>query len=232
MGRRLPLAPDALAPPEAAATLRLHEIYTSVQGESTWVGVPCTFVRLSRCNLRCRWCDTPQAFSGGEVRDVGSLLATLADTARSVVEITGGEPMLQPAVLPLMRALCDAGFTVLLETSGERDIAPVDPRVHRIMDLKAPGSGESDKNRWENLAHLGARDDVKVVLADRADYEWARDVIRREALAEKVRAVLFSAVHGELDPATLVEWILEDALPVRFQLQLHKVVWGAEAEGV
>ena len=230
--RALPVVPAEILGDASTQTLRVHEIYTSVQGESTWVGVPCTFVRLSRCNLHCRWCDTPQAFTGGELRTLSAILEEVLATGAPTVELTGGEPLLQAGALPLLTALCDAGLRVLLETSGERDISGVDPRVHRIMDLKAPGSGEVDKNRWENLVHLGPQDEVKIVLADRADYEWAREVVRREALPEKVRAVLFSAVHGELDPRALVDWILQDGLAVRFQLQLHKVVWGADAEGV
>jgi len=149
-----------------------------------------------------------------------------------LVLVTGGEPLLQPGALPLMRELCDAGRTVMLETSGERDVSGVDPRVHRVVDLKAPGSGESDKNRWANLPLLGARDQVKVVLADRADYEWARSVIAAERLPERVGEVLLSPVHGELAPRELVAWVLEDGLRVRVQLQLHKLIWGADAQGV
>jgi len=148
------------------------------------------------------------------------------------VLVTGGEPLLQPAVLPLLRELCDAGREVLLETSGERDIAPVDPRVHRIVDFKPPGSGEVERNRWENVAHLGPRDEVKMVLSDREDYAWARAVLREHALADRVGTVLLSPVWGELEPRELAAWILEDGLPVRMQLQLHKVVWGATAQGV
>ena len=149
-----------------------------------------------------------------------------------LVELTGGEPLLQPAAIPLLRGLCDAGRTVLLETSGERDISQVDPRVHRIMDLKAPGSEESHRNRWENLEHLTERDEVKIVLADRADYEWAKHVVEEHHLENRVRAVLLSPVWGELDPKDLVRWVLEDDLPVRVQIQMHKVIWGADAEGV
>jgi 7-carboxy-7-deazaguanine synthase len=213
-------------------TLRVHEIYASIQGESTFAGVPCAFVRLTGCNLRCVWCDTPQAFYEGtrmtraEVRDRALALGT------PLVELTGGEPLLQPGALPLMTELADAGRTVLVETSGERDIAGVDPRVHRIVDLKAPGSGESHRNRWENVPLLTKRDEVKIVLADRADYEWARDVIRREGLADRTGAVLLSCVHGALDARDVVAWILADALPVRFQVQMHKVIWPADARGV
>ena len=149
-----------------------------------------------------------------------------------LVELTGGEPLLQAGAIPLLSELCDAGRTVLLETSGERDISEVDPRVHRIMDLKAPGSGESERNRWQNIEHLNKRDEVKIVLADRADYEWAKGVIEAHKLVDRVNAVLFSPVWGELDPQDLVKWVLEDDLPVRVQMQLHKVIWGADKQGV
>jgi 7-carboxy-7-deazaguanine synthase len=196
-----------------AEQIRVHEIYASIQGESTFAGLPCTFVRLSRCNLRCRWCDTPQAFEGG-------------------TQMARTEPLLQAGAIPLLRELCDAGRTVLLETSGERDISMVDPRVHRIMDLKAPGSDESHRNRWENIAHLTHRDEVKIVLADRTDYEWAKAVIEEHGLADRVNEVLLSPVWGELDPKDLVAWVLRDDLQVRVQIQMHKVIWDADAEGV
>jgi 7-carboxy-7-deazaguanine synthase len=213
-------------------TLVVHELYASIQGESSFAGLPCTFVRLTGCNLRCAWCDTPQAFHGGTRLPRSEVLARALATGTTLVELTGGEPLLQPGALPLLRELCDAGRTVLLETSGERDISGVDPRVHRIVDLKAPGSGVSQRNRWENLAHLTKRDELKLVLASRADYEWARDVIRRESLAERCGCVLLSAVAGGPAPRDVVAWLLEDALPVRFQLQLHKVIWGAATTGV
>lgn len=216
----------------SSETLVIHEIYRSLQGESTFAGLPCAFVRLSACNLRCRWCDTPEAFTGGTRMPVADVVTRALALNTPLVEVTGGEPLLQAAVHPLMRALCDAGKTVLLETSGERDISGVDPRVRRIVDLKAPGSGESPRNRWENLPHLCAQDEVKFVLADRTDYEWARDVIRREALHQRAGTVLLSCVHGELDPRDLAAWVLDDALPVRVQVQLHKVIWGADAKGV
>jgi 7-carboxy-7-deazaguanine synthase len=149
-----------------------------------------------------------------------------------LVELTGGEPLLQEGAIPLLRELCDAGRTVLLETSGERDISRVDPRVHRIMDLKAPGSGESQRNRWENVAHLSSRDEVKIVLADRADYEWAKGVIEEHGLERRVNEVLLSPVWGELDPKDLVKWVLEDDMPVRVQIQMHKVIWDADTQGV
>lgn len=212
--------------------IRIHEIYASIQGESTFAGVPCTFVRLSRCNLRCRWCDTPQAFEGGTMMSRGEVLEKALAFGTPLVELTGGEPLLQAGAIPLLRELCDAGRTVLLETSGERDISAVDPRVHRIVDLKAPGSDESHRNRWENIEHLTARDEVKIVLADRADYDWAKDVIVKHDLAARVHEVLLSPVWGELDPKDLVAWVLDDGLPVRVQVQMHKVIWDAETQGV
>jgi 7-carboxy-7-deazaguanine synthase len=212
--------------------LLIHEIYASIQGESSFAGLPCTFVRTTGCNLRCSWCDTTQAFHGGEKLARDEVLRRALAFHTPLVELTGGEPLLQPAVLPLMRALCDAGKTVLIETSGERDISAVDPRVHRIVDVKAPGSGESARVRYENFAHLHGRDELKFVLKDREDYEWARALLARERLAERVKHVLFSPVHGVLDPRLLVDWILADALDVRVNLQLHKYVWGAEVQGV
>ena len=212
--------------------LRIHEIYESIQGESTFAGLPCTFVRLSRCNLRCRWCDTPQAFEGGTLMPLGEVLEKALSFGTPLVELTGGEPLLQAGALPLLAELCDAGRTVLLETSGERDISRVDPRVHRIMDLKAPGSDESERNRWENIEHLTKRDEVKIVLADRADYDWAKARIVEHRLDERVNQVLLSPVWGELDPKDLVAWVLEDDLPVRVQIQMHKVIWDAETQGV
>jgi 7-carboxy-7-deazaguanine synthase len=212
--------------------LIIHEIYASIQGESSFAGLPCTFVRTTGCNLRCSWCDTPQAFHGGSKLARADVLAQVLALHTPLVELTGGEPLLQAAVLPLMRELCDAGKTVLIETSGERDIAAIDPRVHRIVDLKAPGSGESARNRWENLAHLTSRDELKMVLKDRADYEWAREQLTTRGLSERVKHVLFSPVHGVLDPRELVSWVLADQLPVRVNLQLHKYVWGADTQGV
>lgn len=216
----------------ATETLVVHEIYRSIQGESSFAGLPCTFVRLTGCNLRCSWCDTPQAFHGGTRMARQDVLEKALSMATPLVELTGGEPLLQAQTRPLMRELCDAGKRVLIETSGERDIGEIDPRVVRIMDLKAPGSGESARNRWQNIPLLTQNDEVKVVLLDRADYEWARDIIVREALHERVREVLLSAVHGKLDTRHLVDWVLEDQLPVRVQLQLHKYIWGADAQGV
>jgi 7-carboxy-7-deazaguanine synthase len=213
-------------------TLVVHEIYKSVQGESTFVGVPCAFVRLTGCNLRCAWCDTPQAFYKGTRKKRSEVLAEALALGTPLVELTGGEPLLQPGAIPLLRELCDAGRTVLLETSGEADVSRVDARVHKIMDLKAPGSGESHRNRWENLEHLTARDEIKFVLAGRQDYDWMRAVIRDRDLSTCGATLLASSVWGKLAPKDLVAWVLEDALPVRVQVQLHKVIWGAEAQGV
>jgi 7-carboxy-7-deazaguanine synthase len=212
--------------------LLIHEIYPSIQGESSFAGLPCCFVRTTGCNLRCSWCDTPQAFHGGTKLSRAEVLQRALAFGTPLVEVTGGEPLLQPAVLPLLSELCDAGKTVLLETSGERDISQVDPRVHRIVDLKAPGSGESAKVRWENLHHLTPRDELKIVLADRPDYEWARALIQREGLGTRVRELLLSPVHGVLDPRELVRWVLEDKLEARVNLQLHKYIWGQDAQGV
>ncbi|HVZ34960.1 MAG TPA: radical SAM protein [Polyangiaceae bacterium] len=212
--------------------LVIHEIYASIQGESSFAGLPCAFVRTTGCNLRCSWCDTPQAFHGGEKLARAEVLRCALALNTPLVEVTGGEPLLQAGVIPLLRELCDAGKTVLIETSGERDISAIDPRVHRIVDVKAPGSGESAKNRLENLSLLTPRDELKLVLADRADYEWARALTVREALHARVKHVLFSPVHGVLDPRELVAWVLADALPVRVNLQLHKYVWGPATPGV
>lgn len=213
-------------------TLVVHEIYASIQGESTFAGLPCTFVRLTGCDLRCAWCDTPHAFFRGERLARGEVRARALALGTQVVELTGGEPLLQPGTFPLLQELCDAGRTVLLETSGAADVSRVDPRVHRIMDLKPPASGESHRNRWDNLRHLTQRDEIKFVLADRADYEWMREVVRAHGLLERVGTVLASCVSGNLAPARLVEWVLEDWLAVRVQLQLHKYIWGPNAAGV
>ena len=213
-------------------TLVVHEIYRSIQGESTFAGLACTFVRLTGCNLRCVWCDTPQAFYGGTGLRRADVFAQALALGTPLVELTGGEPLLQPGAIPLMRELCDAGRTVLVETSGEADVSRVDPRVHKIMDLKAPGSGEERRNRWSNLEHLHAGDEIKFVLADRVDYEWMRGVIRERKLDTLGVALLASTVWGKLAAKDLVAWTLEDALPVRVQVQMHKVIWGADAQGV
>jgi 7-carboxy-7-deazaguanine synthase len=213
-------------------TLVIHEIYVSIQGESSFAGLPCTFVRTTGCNLRCTWCDTPQAFYGGERMRRGDVLSRAVATGTALVELTGGEPLLQPGVHVLLGELCDAGRTVLLETSGEADLRDVDPRVHKIMDIKAPGSGEVSRNRWSNLERITERDELKFVLADRVDYEFMRDVIRDRRLGERTQHLLASTVFGRLAPSELVRWVLADGLRVRVQLQLHKHIWAPDAKGV
>ncbi len=213
-------------------SLVVHEIYASVQGESSFVGLPCTFVRLTGCNLRCAWCDTEQAFKGGKRMRRDDVREAALRFGTPLIELTGGEPLLQPGSIPLLREFCDSGRTVLVETSGEADVSRVDPRVHKIMDLKAPGSGESHRNRWSNLTFLTARDEIKFVLADRIDYEWMRGVMTERRLLEIGCTLLASPVWGKLDPKDLVRWVLEDGLNVRVQVQLHKVIWGAAAQGV
>ena len=205
--------------------LRLTEIFHSLQGEASRAGLPTVFVRLTGCPLRCVWCDTTYSFTGGEPATVASVLAEVAQYPVRQVCVTGGEPLAQEECLPLLSALCDAGYDVSLETSGALDIAAVDPRVARIMDLKAPDSGESDKNRWENLAFLTPRDEIKIVVASRADYEWAREAIRTHKL-DAICPVLLSPAAGLVDATALADWILADGLDVRFQMQLHKLLWG------
>ena len=213
-------------------TLVIHEIYASIQGESTFAGLPCAFVRTTGCNLRCVWCDTPQAFHGGTRMTRQDVLSRALGLGTPLVELTGGEPLLQPGVFPLMTELCDAGRTVLVETSGEADVARVDGRVHKIMDLKCPGSGEAHRNRWTNLDHVHAGDEIKFVLADRRDYEWARTQIRERRLADRTPHLLLSTVFGRLAPRDVVAWVLQDRLTVRVQLQMHKYIWEPEATGV
>ena len=217
---------------EHEKTLTVNELYLSIQGESTWVGRPCVFVRLTFCDLRCTYCDTEYAFYEGKKRILGDILEAVATYDCRLVEITGGEPLLQKNVLPLMAMLCDAGYTVLLETSGAHDISKVDARVHRIMDLKTPGSGEVDKNCWANIDYLTLRDEVKFVIGSREDYEWAREKVQCYDLAPRCHAVLFSPIFGRIDPRQIVEWILEDKLNVRFQLQMHKFIWSPVQRGV
>jgi 7-carboxy-7-deazaguanine synthase len=212
--------------------LTIHEIYKSVQGESTFAGLPCTFIRLTFCDLRCSWCDTEYAFYEGNKKTLPEIFLEVKKLDCPLVEVTGGEPLLQPASIVLLQTLCDLGYRVLLETGGHRDISPVDPRVVRIMDLKCPDSGMSDKNLWENITHLSLNDEVKCVIASRADYEWARGKVLNYDLTNKVRAVLFSAVFGKIHPREIVDWILEDNLAVRFQLQMHKFIWDPKQKGV
>ncbi|UCC25079.1 MAG: radical SAM protein [Gemmatimonadales bacterium] len=222
---------------ETPPFLRVTEVFHSIQGESTWAGMPCTFIRLTGCPLRCVWCDTTYSFHGGERRTIDELVAEAKGIGTLLVEVTGGEPLAHPNAFVLIRRLLDDGFTVLVETSGAVDVSPRDPRCHLIMDLKCPGSGEVDKNLWSNLDHLSARDEVKFVIADRADYEWTREVIRERGLGSRVRdealrALLVSPVHGAVDLRALAGWILEDRLPVRLQLQLHKYIWDPDTKGV
>ncbi|MCA1799160.1 MAG: 7-carboxy-7-deazaguanine synthase QueE [Xanthomonadaceae bacterium] len=207
--------------------MRITEIFHSLQGEADAVGWPTVFVRLTGCPLRCNYCDTAYAFHGGRKVEQDQVVADIAALGTHHVCVTGGEPLAQPACLPLLSTLCDAGHAVSLETSGALNIAPVDPRVTIVMDLKTPASGEHERNRWENIEHLKPSDQLKFVVCSRADYEWARDAVTSRALADRCQ-VLFSPAWGELEPAELAAWILADRLPVRFQLQLHKVLWGNE----
>ena len=221
----------------APGTLRITEIFHSIQGESTWAGLPCTFVRLTGCPLRCVWCDTEYAFHGGETLAIDDVMETVRGIGTPLVEITGGEPLIQQGAFDLAEQLLEEGFTVLVETSGALDVAPLDPRAHKIMDLKCPGSGEVERNLWSNLDHLTARDEVKFVVADREDYKWARGVIRDRRLDKAVvdgrlRALLISPAWDAIDFQELAGWILEDGLPVRLQPQLHKLIWGPDTPGV
>lgn len=218
----------AVAPgADAESRLRISEIFLSLQGEADAVGWPTVFVRLTGCPLRCRWCDTAYAFEGGQWHGIDDTLAQVAQHGARHVCVTGGEPLAQRRCLVLLQRLCDAGYAVSLETSGALDVGGVDARVRKVLDLKAPGSGESARNRWENLALLRAQDQVKFVLADRGDYDWACAVLREHGLNARCM-VLFSPVYGELVPADLAQWILDDKLDVRFQLQLHKLLWGEQ----
>ena len=230
---------DGASPPEAGPEpwLRITEIFHSIQGESTWAGVLCTFVRITGCPLRCTWCDTAYAFTGGERMTLAEIVARVREVGTPVVEVTGGEPLAHAHAFPLVRMLLNDGFTVLVETSGAFDVAPLDPRAHKIMDLKCPGSGECGRNLWANLDHLTGRDEVKFVVKDREDYEWTRQVVRERGLDRRVTdgtlgALLVSPVWGEVDLEALAGWILEDRLQVRFQVQLHKTIWGPTRMGV
>jgi 7-carboxy-7-deazaguanine synthase len=217
---------------EHTKTLTINEIYHSIQGESTWAGEPCVFVRLTFCDLRCNYCDTEYAFYEGRKQTLQEIVDAVAAFQCPLVEITGGEPLLQKNVLSLMTILADAGQTVLLETSGAHDISKVDPRVHRIMDLKTPGSGECARNLFSNIEHLTKGDEVKFVIGSREDYDWSRAQVGRYALTQRCGAVLFSPIFGRIDPREIVEWILADKLPVRFQLQMHKFIWTPTERGV
>jgi len=211
-----------------AGRLRVTEIFHSIQGEADAIGWRTVFVRLTGCPLRCVWCDTEYAFHGGDWRAIDDILAEVAAHGARHVCVTGGEPLAQKRCLILLQKLCDAGYDVSLETSGALDVGAVDPRVRKVMDLKAPGSGESARNLWSNLDHLQAHDQIKIVIASRADYEWACAKLVEHALAERCM-VLFSPVHGAVEPRELAEWIIADKLPVRFQLQLHKLLWNDAA---
>lgn len=212
--------------------LTINEIFYSIQGESTYAGRPCVFVRLTACDLRCSWCDTPYAFHEGRRIGVDEVVGEVERYRCRLVEVTGGEPLLQEEVYPLMARLLAGGHTVMLETGGHVSIARVPPEVVTIVDVKCPGSGEVARNDWMNLERLRPHDEVKFVVKDRADYEFARDVLGRYELDRRAAAVLFSPVHGVLDPKELSAWVLEDRLPVRVQLQIHKYIWGADARGV
>ncbi|MCS7022718.1 MAG: 7-carboxy-7-deazaguanine synthase QueE [Gemmataceae bacterium] len=212
--------------------LLIHEIYRSIQGESTFAGLPCVFIRLAVCDLRCVWCDTPHAFAQGEIRPRVEVVRQALSYGCPLVEVTGGEPLLQPEVYPLMQELADAGVTVLLETSGAHDVSAVDPRVHIIMDLKCPDSGECARNWWPNLQHLKPSDQIKFVIASRRDWEWTVHTIRHYDLQERFTC-LVSPAFGRITPLEIVTWLLESGLQkVRFQLQLHKYVWDPTARGV
>jgi 7-carboxy-7-deazaguanine synthase len=212
--------------------LTVNEIFYSIQGESTYAGRPCVFVRLTACDLRCSWCDTPYAFHEGRKAEIEDVLREVRTHGCPLVEITGGEPLLQEDVYPLMSRLLGSGHTVLVETGGHLSIERVPREAVRIIDVKCPASGEAHRNDWANLDRLAPHDQVKFVIQDRQDYEFARDVARQHALADRCAAVLFSPVHGVLDPKTLAAWVLEDRLPVRVQLQIHKYIWGADVRGV
>ncbi len=212
---------------DTPAELRLTEIFHSLQGETSRTGLPTVFIRLAGCPLRCDWCDTPYSFTGGETWTIADILDKVAGYGTPYVTVTGGEPLAQKNCLLLLTALCNAGYDVSLETSGALDVAGVDPRVSRIMDIKPPASGESDRNHWENLSVLNRNDEIKFVLADREDYEWSLAVMRRDDFPREV-PVLFSPVHGKLEARTLAEWMLADKVAARLQIQLHKHLWGEE----
>jgi 7-carboxy-7-deazaguanine synthase len=212
--------------------LRINEIFHSLQGESTFAGRPCVVVRLTGCDLRCSWCDTPYAFTEGRSRSVEEVVGEVAAYGCDLVEITGGEPLLQEDVYPLMARLIEGGFTVLLETGGHRSVARVPDAVVKVLDIKCPGSGAAHTTDWANLARLGARDEIKFVIADRADYDYATEILLRHDLGRRCGAVLFSPAYGAVDAKQLAAWVLADRLPVRVQLQLHKIIWGPGVRGV
>lgn len=211
--------------PADTVNLRISEIFFSLQGETSRAGLPTVFVRLTGCPLRCGYCDTGYAFYGGESLAISAILTEVASYVPHYVTVTGGEPLAQKECLTLLRLLCDAGYSVSLETSGALDVSKVDTRVSRILDIKTPGSGEAEKNQWSNLDHLTRHDEVKFVLCDEADYQWAVEAIRERKL-DLICPILLSPVYDKLDSATLAEWVLRDRLPVRVQIQLHKLLWG------
>jgi 7-carboxy-7-deazaguanine synthase len=213
-------------------TLRITEIYHSIQGESTWAGLPCTFIRLARCNLRCTWCDTAYSFHGGTSTPLDDILTQCKTYDCSLVEITGGEPLAQRECIDLAQALIAEGYTVLIETSGSLPIAPLPAEVIKIMDLKCPGSGECAKNDYSNIDELSPLDEVKFVITNREDYDWAKEQVEKYDLIARCNAVLFSPVFSIIDPKDIVNWITEDALQVRFQLQMHKFIWPPDQKGV
>jgi len=208
--------------------LRITEIFVSLQGETTFAGLPTVFVRLTGCPLRCGYCDTAYAFSGGSIMAIDEIVAAVGACGVRHVTVTGGEPLAQPGALALLERLCEAGFRVSLETSGALDVSGVDRRVAKILDLKTPGSGEVARNLWSNLAHCGPDDQVKFVICDRSDYEWAKLKCDELRLGERFGEVLFSPAAPAIEPRVLADWIIADRLPVRFQLQLHKILWGNE----
>ncbi len=211
--------------------LKINEIYFSVQGESSRAGLPCVFVRLTYCNLRCTYCDTEYAFYEGEDRSVDEIINEVKKYDCNLVEITGGEPLVQEESINLMKKLCNEGFDVMLETAGNMPISNIDDRVNIIMDLKCPSSGMMKKNLYENINHLKKTDELKFVIGDREDYKWTKDIMNKYNLNSKCE-ILLSVVFGELEPLSLVNWILEDKLNVRFQLQMHKFIWHPETKGV
>lgn len=211
--------------------LKIYEIYTSIQGESSYQGLPCVFIRLSGCNLRCAWCDTAYAFFGGEEKSIKEIMAEVKESGPLLVELTGGEPLVQNECYPLMKELCDQEYEVLLETGGSIDTMKVDPRVKKIIDFKTPSSLMVDENNWDNISRLNPGDELKFVIGDRADYDWALNIIKKNGLEDKT-IVNLSPVHGVMNPSELTKWVLEDKMDVRVNVQLHKYIWGEHTLGV
>jgi 7-carboxy-7-deazaguanine synthase len=211
--------------------MRISEIYQSIQGESSFAGLPCVFIRTVGCDLRCRWCDSEFSFTGGQFMTIAEILATIAQYPPKLVELTGGEPLLQPEIPLLAQQLLAQNYTVLIETGGHRDISVLDPRVIKILDIKCPDSGESDRTQWENIQHLSKQDEIKFVLANRADYDWASQIIAEYQLTQRCK-LLFSPVHDQLAPQELAAWMLQDGVTARLQLQLHKYIWAPDARQV